>query len=170
MFKTDEVSPAIFAAMQLGKPFKSYIKTVPSKVYVTVFDPFKQKEAGLILSGNPRAKNNDTSIVDVWSEMEDAFFRKVNRRHFEQGTLIPYSRPEVIEEVKPIEQYSDVELKNILSQKFAVLNKTVSEINELAPINRLLYLAREEDKSERIIRLLESRLAEVQEREFSTQE
>jgi len=169
MFPNEEISLEVYRAMQVGRPFRSYIKTPISKVYVTIFDPLKRKETGLILSGNPRAKKNDTAIVDVWSEMEDVFFKRLNRRHFEQGTIIPYTRSTVVEE-KTIEQYTDEELKVVLSQKFAALNATISTINELAPINRLLYLAREEEKSEKIVRLIEARLADIQEKEFTGQE
>ena len=79
--------------MQAKAPYKSYRKTLPSHVYVTVFNPFNQEPEGLILKGE-----GDEAIVDVWDEMQDLFFKRMNKRHLETGVVVAFVRQDLPEE------------------------------------------------------------------------
>lgn len=158
-------NPEIYAAMQAGKPFKSYIKTMLGKIYVVVLDPFSGDPDGIILQGNPKNKTkNDSCIIDTWDEVQDLFFRRINKRQFELGNIIPYVRPEpTVPTETPITELSDEELvTKFLNQKYYSFSSLVNKIEQAAVLVRLLDLARENEKSEKMINFLESKLSELQ--------
>lgn len=145
--------------MNTGTPYATYRKTTPSKVFVQILNPFNLQAQGLILYGDP--KKAETARIDVWTEMEDQFFKRSNRKHLELGTIIRFERVPV-EEVKTIEQYSDIELREVLSHKYLPLQKILSEMKSVAVAYRLLEIAKEMEKSDKIIRAIEAKLAELQ--------
>jgi hypothetical protein len=154
-----------FSLMQTGEPYKSYIKTILAKVYVTVLNPFSNEPEGRILSGNPRAKD-ENSIIDTWNEKEDVFFKRMNKRHLESGTVIVYRRlPEVVE-VSPNE-VTDEEITTLLNSKFLALQNKVNKMTSVAPVFRVLTIAKELEKSEKIIKFLEGKISELQLKEYS---
>jgi hypothetical protein len=153
----------VFSAMQAGKPMKSYIKTIPAKVYVTVLNPLTGEPDGLILEGDPK-KLEESCIIDTWEDKDDVFFKRMNKKHFETGTLILFERPV---EIKPSEEellnaMTDEELTALLGEKFFGFQATVNKMTSQAPLYRLLTLARNLDKSEKIIKFLEGRLAALE--------
>jgi hypothetical protein len=149
----------VFSAMQTGKPLESYRKTILGKVCVDVLSPFTGKPEALILSGDP--KRDEAAEVDLWSEMSVAFFKNSNKKLLSKGLLIKIVKEEK-EEPRTIEQYSDEELKEVVNQRYYNLQKTLSEITAPAVVFRMLDLAREMDKSEKIIKSLETRLSQLQ--------
>jgi hypothetical protein len=155
-----EFDPQTYANMQTGKPYASYRKTILGKVYVNVLDPFNNQPTGFIIAGRP---DSEEAIYDVFSEMEDVYFKRSNRKHFDMGELIKFERPtvEVVKE-KTIEQYSDEELKEVINFPYMKLRKYIDGTEVEAVLFRMIDLAREMEKSEKIIRLLEGRLSEIQ--------
>jgi hypothetical protein len=151
--------PRVFASMQSASPYASYRKTILGKVYVMVLNPFTNKPEGILLEGEP--KEDDKAVIDVWSEMEDLYFKRQNRKHFQEGTIIKVQREEK-PEVHTIEQYSDEELKEVINYRYITLNKTLNEITTAPVLMRMLDLAREMEKSERIVKAIEARLSAVQ--------
>jgi hypothetical protein len=151
-----------FSAMQTGKPFKTYVKTVLGKVYITILEPFSGQPMGYLLEGNPR-KNDEHSMIDVWSANEDVYFRRTNKGFFDNGTIIEYTRPQE-EKVKEqtIESYSDEQLKELISQKWYAFQATLNKINTEAVLFRMINLTKEMEKSEKYINQVKARLSEVQ--------
>lgn len=148
-------------AFDENKPFASYMKTILAQVGITVWDRFTNQPTETILKGDPRRKE-EGCIVDVWSPKEDAFFRRQNARHFRNGILIPYKRPEDVVEEVPVEQYSDEQLRDLINLKFAALNKRLNDITSEAVLFRMRSLADEMEKSEKIIAAIEKRISDVQ--------
>jgi hypothetical protein len=149
-----------YAAMQAGTPYATYKKTSLGKVFVSVLDPFSGNPIGIILEGE---KGDEKEMIDVWNEAEDVFFKRMNKLQFEQGYIIPCVRDSK-EAPKPLEQYSDNELRELLSLKYFAFQKLLSEINTTAVAQRLLDLAREMEKSEKIILAIETKLSELQQK------
>jgi hypothetical protein len=150
----------IYSKMQTDAPYKTYKKTILGKVYLTVINPFSGEPEGIIVSGDP--KKNE-GLIDIWDIKQDMFFRRSNKRQFEMGNIIEYKRP--IEEQpkeREIESYSDEELKEVINQKFMALQHTVNKIKTETVLIRMIDLAREMEKSEKIIKVFEARLAELQ--------
>lgn len=155
------MDPRIYADMQTESPFRIYRKTILGKIYVSVINPFTGSPEGIVLEGK---KDSESSTYKIWSEMEDVYFKRANRRHFELGNVIEVVIPKVnVEEVeKPIEQYTDGELIGILNTKYASLQKTLRETNTEAVLLRLLQLAEENNKTEKTVASIKSRLSAVQ--------
>ena len=150
-----------FSAMQVGNPFKVYCKTILGKVHVIALNPFTGEPEGIILQGN----TNDSSLVDqwsisIWDEKADAFFKRLNKRHFDAGRLTELTR--AIEIIQSPNVISDEEIDAVLNSKFLVLKNKLDSFTEEAPIFRLLNRARELEKSEKIIKHIEGKLAELQ--------
>lgn len=157
----------IYSSMNQGRPYASYIKTILGKVDVILWDNFNEAPMEILLTGNPK-KREDTSIVDVWSEKEDVFFRRVNSRLFSKGVLIPYTRPEapaVVE--RPIEQSTDEELSAIVNSKFLALQNHLNKIESIPVLFRIRGIAEELEKSAKIINAIEARISEIQTAELS---
>ncbi len=150
----------VFSAMQLGKPYKSYKKTILGKVQVIVLNPFSQESSAILLEGDDGSAN---SILDVWSEKEDAFFKRMNRRALETGRIIVFTRADVNEsEEKTPEQMSDEEIKELVKKPFLKLKNILDRTESEAFVYRILKAAREAEKSEKFVSAVEARLGEIQ--------
>lgn len=156
-----------YSLMQTTPPYKSYVKRCLGKLYVQVLDPFPPGEpTGVILHGNPR-KPTPECIVDVWSERENMYFLRANKKHFDSGDLGEYTyKPEKESETDRINRMTDSELQELLSTPFFGLKATVDKFTAVTPLFVLLQLAKESEKSEKIIRLIEAKIAELQEEEL----
>jgi hypothetical protein len=160
---TSETTNEIFSAMTGGKPLKTYKKTILGRVYVTALNMLTGTPTpeGVILDGDPR-KNESGAMFDIFSDQEDYFFRKMNKRHFDAGVLIEFTKTSTPRE-RTIEEFSDEELKSLINKPFLALQNTLNKTTSVATLFRIESLARELEKSEKVIRAIESRLSEVQE-------
>jgi hypothetical protein len=154
---------ADFSALQLEKPYKSYRKTILGQVYVKILNPFNNLESqGLILSGEDNFSDNAT--VDTWNPKEDKFLHAANKAHFEQGYLIEFERPETreVSEEERLSNLPDDEMRKLVKAKYFTLEASVNKMNSEAPLYRLLKVAEEEERSDKIVNLIKGRLSEVQ--------
>ncbi len=154
----------INSAVYGGTPLRSYIKTILGKVYVTVLDELEGIPEGLILEGDPR-KNEESCIIDVWTEEEDYYFRKKNKKHLETGTIISYVRKE-IERERTIEEFTDAELGAIVKDKFFSLLTALNSTESIATLFRMKNIAQDLERSDKIIKAIEARISEVQAQEY----
>lgn len=159
----------MYSMMQTGKSYKRYIKTILGKLYVNVLNPFTDKPDGLIIRGNPQA-NKEDCIVEVWNDKQDVFFKRMNKRHFEQGFLIEYNPKKEIKKKKSPNQVTDEELIEILNSRFFKFQSEISKFTSPAPLQRLLFLAGEEEKSEKIVKAIEAKIAELQAKEYGLED
>ena len=155
----------LYSSMETGKPYAAYIKAILGQVAVTVWDNILDKPVDVILKGNPNRKE-DGCVVKVWSDKENVFFRRTNKRHFDKGTLRSYEVPEEAHEVPTIEQASDEELKKIVNFKYLALLHKLSEINSIPVLFRMVSLAEDMEKSEKITRVIQARISELQVSEY----
>lgn len=155
-------SAELYSSMVGGKPYKTYIKTILGRVYVTALNMLTGTPSpeGVILDGDPRKKDPNT-MIDIWSEQEDYFFRKKNKWHLDQGVLIEYSRVETPRE-RTIEEFTDEELRVLINKPFLALQATLNKTKSVATLFRIQNIASELEKSEKVMRAIESRLSEVQ--------
>lgn len=154
----------LFATMEHGKPFASYTKAILGKVAVTTWDNFLGKPVDIVLRGDPRRKDADC-IVNVWSEKENAFFKRANARHFKKGTIIPYTAPEAAVEERTIEQSTDDELREIVGMKFIAFQQKVNKIESVPVLFRMKTIAEDMDR-QKYIGPIESRISELQAAEY----
>jgi len=154
----------------VDEPYKSYIKRILGKVYVRTLNPFSGSEDGALLVGDPR-KPDDDCIIDMWTEKEDQFFRKSNKRHFETGTLVEYTRVEHVEtEEEKTNKMSEEKMKAILSDRFFTIQNAVAKFTAVPPLYIMLGVAKEMEKSDKILKLIEARISELQAKEYGQKE
>lgn len=163
--------PNVYSAMQTGSPYKTYRKTILGRVYVRYFDPFLNKPDDKLMSGNPAA-NEEGCFFDVWSEQEDAFFKRMNANHLKDGVLIPYDRAKqpVTVEVNKYNVMTDEELDELLNSPFFTLQSALNKMTSPAPVYRLKVIAEAEEKSKRLIEVIDARLAELEQIELAKEE
>jgi len=154
-----------YSAMQEGKPYKRYIKKILGKVYVTALNPFNGEPEGIILVGDPRDKNNFYNVtVDVWDVKQDQFFKRMNANHFKSGNIeefIPKEDEDVTQQISP-NVISDDEIHEILDKPFLALKNKLNSFTETAPVYRVLAIAEEKEKSEKILAAIRARAAELE--------
>jgi hypothetical protein len=150
--------PKVFSQIQSGKPIATYKKTILGKVFVTVYDPYTRVPVGMLLEGD---KGSDTEYVDVWSEAEDLFFKRNNKKALDVGMVIKVTREDK-EAPRTIEQYSDEELKKEINVTYVSFLKTLSKVGSEAVLFRMLDLVAELEKSDKFTTAIKSRLSEVQ--------
>jgi hypothetical protein len=170
MENTDLLSQKDYGVIEGKPPYATYIKSVLAKLYVRILSPYNQEKEGIILEGDPKSRNNESCIIDVWSIAEDRFFHRENQKHFEKGYLLPYTRKEVVlTEEDTVNSMSDEELKTLLAKgtPFFTLQNKVNKMTSVAPVSRLLEFAKELEKSQKIITFLEGKMAEIQMHEFN---
>jgi hypothetical protein len=153
------------SSMGKDKPYASYIKTILGQAAVVVWDNVLQKPVDVILRGNPKKKEEDC-IVKVWDAKEDAFFKRMNRSHFQKGVLIPYDYPVDFEPVKTIEQATDAELLEVVNSKYMSLVAKLNKIESIPVLFRMKGIAEEAEKSEKITAAIEKRISELQTAEY----
>jgi hypothetical protein len=152
-----------YGLMQTGTPYKSYIKTIVGKVYVSILNPFDEsKVEGVILKGNPNTLD-DSCVVDVWNEKGDVYFKRANKKNFDMGFLIEHKRKEKEPtEEELLNRMSDEDVVKLLNSKFFTLKSKINKMNSVAPLFRTLEKAKEMEKSEKIIKVIEEKISKVQ--------
>lgn len=145
-------------------PVKSYKKVVLGQLLLKTWDSMLGKEVEIIFSGEP---NSESAIFDVWSDWEKLYFERNNKKHFEKGMLIPWTRQEEVEAVRGFEQYTDAELTEIVNSKFLSLQSTLNKIKTVAVLFRMMAIASELEKSDKITSIIQKRISELQTEEFA---
>lgn len=156
-------STRVFAAMQNETPHKTFKKVVISKVALNVINPFTREPEVLILEGDPN-KNDPNCFLDVWSTEELMFVKKMNKSLFDKGFILEVEREEVKgpTETELLNAASDETLYNILNSKWLALVASLNKITSIVTLQRLLTMAKEEDKSEKTIDAIRARMFEVE--------
>lgn len=156
------------AAMYGGKPFKTYKKMILGRLFVTIWDNYEDRPVGIILTGDPK-ENDPDSYIRLWSEKDDYYFRNIphNREHLKTGRVIEVKSeaPKPVE--KTLENSSDEDLVKLVNSPFLALQNALNKTESIAFLFRVLNTAQELEKSDKIIKAIESRLSEVQEVEFT---
>lgn len=156
----------VYSAMQEGKPYKRYIKTVLGKVFVTVLNPFSGKPEGVILEGNPQdASKRDDIVVNTWTTKEDVFFKKMNKTHFQSGNIRELVEQTVVVEERSPNEISPEEILDVLNKPFLALKNKLEKFTTVAPVFRILEKAEELEKSEKILNAVRARMAELEAQE-----
>jgi hypothetical protein len=150
----------IFSAMQEGSPVRSFIKTILGKVCIEVLDPFSDQASELLLEGDPK-KEDSRCIYDVWTTKQEVFFRNRNKSLISLGVLKEYVRSNA-PKPRTLEDSTNDELSEIINSKFFTLEAKLNKINSVAVLFRMISLAHELEKSDKIVKAIEARLAEVQ--------
>ena len=158
----------VYAAMQSDTPHATYKKVILGTAAVKVINPFSGNPEEHILKGTP-GKNEEDCFVDVWSLEEDMFFQKINAHLLKQGVLVPYDRESkpLVAEINEFNILNDDELFDLLNSPFFKLEKGLNAMDSEAPVQRMIIMAEQEEKSEKLMTHLRARLQEIQETNLS---
>jgi hypothetical protein len=158
--------PKSYSAMQVGKPYRKYQKTILGKVFVTVLNPFSGQPEGIVIEGDPSLPEDQEKItVCTWNVKEDVFFRRMNVTHFTSGNLREIPIPELPEEdirPKSVNEISDEEILDLLNKPFLALKNRLNKFTAPAPAFRILKKAEDMEKSEKILDAIRARLSELE--------
>ncbi len=149
--------------IQTNKPYKSYKKTILGKVAVYTFNSLTNTPNAILLEG--KDNNSFSATVDTWNAVEDAYFRRMNRKHLETGYVVEFVRPENYDEITPefLADASDEDLQAILKKPWMEFKKSyLNKITSEAILIRLLTIAKTEEKSESFIKNIEAKISELQ--------
>jgi len=136
--KDEAIRREVQEVMQEGKPYATYKKTVLGRVLVRLLDPIRLIETEVVLSGDPN-DNPESAIVSVWSSSEDKYLQRNNKPHLESGMLIPCEPAEM--EISNLNQISDEDVEEILSQPYFTLKNRLSTFTSTVPVRRFLIMA-----------------------------
>lgn len=164
----------VFSKMQVGEPYKRYKKTILGKVFIMYLDPFEKKPAGKLLFGNPR-KDEDNCFFETWGPMDDMYFKRSNKKHFEKKLLVEVSPSVKVEEVKvkTVDEMTDEEMVELVNARgFMKLQQAMNRMVSIPTVSRLLEIADQQEKSEKIMMAIRKRLSELErlEAEGATEE
>ena len=153
----------VFSAMQSGEPLAVYRKTILGKVHVITLNPFTEEAEGVILKGDPaKADEIETQVIELWTDKTKLFFERMNKKHIAAGRLALVKRESLPEAPPSPNVISDEEIDQLLDQKFLALRARLDKFTDPAPVFRILNRAREQEKSEKIIKHIEERISELQ--------
>lgn len=155
----------VFSAMDAREPIAIFKKTIVGKVYVTVLNPFTSEVEGLHLEGNAEA-GDERAFVELYDQKSLVFFRKINKRQFDLGNIVQVDKLPT-EKVSP-NQITDEEVEELLNGHFFTLKARLDSFTEVAPVLRLLNKARDMEKSEKLIRHIQTKMAELEIRNYET--
>jgi hypothetical protein len=115
------------------------------------------------LYGDPK-KGEESTMVDVWNDVQDLFFKRTNKRSLETGMIIEVARKEdsSILNPEPYATASDEEIDSILKQKYYTILSALNKCTNTTVLTRFLERARLLEKSEKIINTIISRISEIE--------
>ena len=147
----------VFSAMQAGaEPLARYRKTIVGKVHVIALNPFSEQPEGVLLEGD-----KEGSYIELWDAKQLVFFERMNKSHLDAGRLV---KMEKLPEPPPPSpnQLTDDEIDKLLEGRFPTLKAKVDKFTDTAPALRIINRARELEKSEKIIKYLEEKIAQLE--------
>ena len=151
----------IVNAIQMEAPVKSYKKTINGKVAVWVFNPIVNQPEQILLQGV-----GEDAVYQAFSELENTFFKRMNKKALSQGTVIEFESENSQEvEYEFLANSTDEELRTLISQPYKKFKKDLESVKSEAVVIRLLRIATEAEKSETILNLVRAKLSEVQSEE-----
>lgn len=137
----EKIRQQVVDALQTGKPpFAIYKKAILGRVLVRYLDPIRMIPEETLLSGDSDGDGDlDKVTVKVWSQAEDAYFRRQNKKHLVDGVLIPITMDEA--EDYTVNQISDEEIEDVLQKPFFALKNKLDEFTSPVPVRRFLLMA-----------------------------
>jgi len=150
-------------ARATGKPVAQYIKAIVGRVGLSIIDPFTKMPTDIILSGTPGEVDDEDIVIVLWTEMENEYFRRVNKVLLQKGIIAPYTK-ELVEEISVNEVEEDV-LREALSKPYFATKALLDKFTSPVPVMRMLRIAEEMNKSVGTISAIKERLSELQRQE-----
>jgi hypothetical protein len=139
--RDEEIRKEVIDAMRTGTdPYATYKKAILGRVLVKYLDPIRMTPEDAVLKGNPNDPDEEELwSFKIWSAEEDTYFKRENKTHLREGTIVPYRYEEKID--ISINQVSDDEIELILQKPFFALKNKLAEFTSPVPVRRFLLAA-----------------------------
>jgi hypothetical protein len=151
------------ASLMAKEPYKRYIKATLGRVVVKILDPITGQQVEVVLSGDPKLKE-ESCILDLWTSTEQTYFERNNKQILGDGLLVDFK--ESIEAVPTANNVSDAQIIEALTGKFFQVKKLLDGFTATAPVERMLTLAEEMNRPVKTIDAIKGKLAELQQLEY----
>jgi len=109
---------------------------------------------------NPDA-DLDNMVVEIYNDDSEKFFVKKNKNALKNGYLVAIEDYKIT--LDAVNAVTDGDLKDMLKFPFAKMKKRISEFTSPVPVQRLLEMARAEDKSVKTISMIQDALNNLNE-------
>lgn len=141
-------------------PYKRYIATVPSAVSGRRMSMDGNTEAIFIICKPDGKFSYETSVLEIYSQREDAYIKQRNKGLFSQGLLAEYSEAAPVIEADG--SLTDQQIQEIASTpNVASLTKKLQELNNYVNASRVLATAKEIGRPEKTLALIQKRVDEL---------
>lgn len=136
---------------------KYFRKAIKGSVGGRILDK-KGNEFEFLLKGDPYDEDTDVDnlTIEIFDEDAEKYFKKANKPSIVKGYLIEVSDYELT--LDGVNAVSDGYLKDLLKESFTKLKKRAEEFTSPVPINRLLVIAKLENKPVKTVNYLEEKL------------
>jgi hypothetical protein len=151
------------ASLMSKEPYKRYIKATLGRVVVKILDPITGQQVEVVLSGDPKLKE-ESCILDLWTSTEQTYFERNNKQILGEGLLVDFK--ESIEAVPTANNVTDTQIVDALTGKFFQVKKLLDGFTSTAPVERMLTLAEEMNRPVKTIDAIKGKLAELQISEY----
>ena len=154
---------ALRESMEGGIPKATYIKTIVGRLGLSMIDPLTGMPADIELSGDPNDNGTDIDDITVtlWSDFEFEFFRRANKALLQIGYLAPYTK-EIVKEIS-VNEVEDSVLEEALGKPFFSVKALLDRFTAPMPVERMLKMAEEANKSSGTVDAIKKRLSELPE-------
>ncbi len=156
-----KMSMSVYSLMQKGTPYKTYKKTIPAWVSVTVLNVFSDRPEKLTLKGDPKINNID-SYVPLWSEKEFLFFKRTNRNHIDNGRLVESTYPKEESILKSVNNLSEEKIIELVNGPWMTLKNQVKKMDSEAAVYRIVTIAEQQERPEKTMKFLREALSRIQ--------
>jgi hypothetical protein len=144
----------------VAEPVARYVKTVATNLTGRRLDvEGKTPVEWCITSDNTQSEYED-AVVELYSDAEHTFFKRINRVLFTEGWIKPFAGGEPV--VNTANYMDDVEIEKIASmRRIADLEKALEPITSATTLARILILAEERGMTKRMRDSIEAKMVSV---------
>lgn len=124
------------------------------------FVKFDKNEAGSVVVKKVGI-DQDNNVIDIYSEQEDVAFKRLNRIHFNNGTLVPYTtyKEPTINVHNTLTEDQVVEFAKIKMR--ATFERKLKDIDSVSTLQRIKEACEVEDKPISFSKAVDARINEL---------
>jgi hypothetical protein len=162
------VSHDVYSKMQVGEPVAIFKKTILAKVQVSVINPFNEAPEYIMLYGDPK-KNHPDCFVEVWSQMEEVYFERINDSLFKKGyitkleTNVKPKRKDTQEQ--DYSKLTEADIRELVTAPFMKFKKELNAIDVVGVLYRIQAIAEEMERPAKTMENIQQRITELQQKE-----
>ena len=154
----------VISLMSTDTPVAVYAKAKGflGLIYIKTFNSITNEVDEFHLEGNPNDPDCDTNFVELWSEQEHAFFKRANKYHLNEGSVIRTDKKRPSKIKQSANNRPDKFLEALVSKPFMALKAEVEKMTTEAALLRVIQFAEDAQRPEKTMDYLRGRLSLIQ--------